>query len=87
MLSKKTKKGQSGLNGCGFVEGMRGNFIPAQSQYTVKFDVLGKEVPFSKDEICEVSCEIRTSAGDVVVPYPDKWKTQLLTGLVFKEMA
>ncbi|WP_425406846.1 hypothetical protein [Hwanghaeella sp.] len=77
--------GRSGIGGSGFASSYRGVFIPAQSQYEVKLDALGHKMPFLRQRVGKITCEIKTSAGDVVVPFPDGWKKRLLDNLVFKD--
>lgn len=74
-----------GPTSIGFVEELRGNFIPALSQYEIRIDILRRNVGFPKDEVGRISCEINTSAGTQVVAFPEKWKPLLLDVLSFKD--
>jgi len=76
-LSRSMEKSRHGLSAVGLPVSMRGNFIPPHSQYEVKIDILDLDVPCAQNEISDVTCQIKTSAGDITLPFPDKWKKLL----------
>jgi len=63
----------------------RGEFIPAHSQYEVKFPL--KRGWESSIREREVRCITRTSAGDTVTKFPNEWKELLYRCLEIKEVA
>ena len=84
-FSRKTKKHPNPSMGIGL--SLRGQFIPAHSQYEVKFDLKGAEIDIPEDDIGNIICTLKTSAGDETIKFPEKWRDTLFHCLKFKEGA
>lgn len=76
-FAPKSTNSAKGISGTGFGDSLRGTFITAQSQYEVWLNIGGAGVSLSEDEIGDIVCEIKTSAGDTTVPFPSRWRKAL----------
>lgn len=84
-FSRKDKKHH--LRSTGVVHSLRGQFIPALSQYEVKFDLMGTQIDIPENDIGDIVCTLKTSAGDETLEFPEKWRNTLFSCLEFKEEA
>lgn len=84
VLRRKLPGKSEGSEGIHIRESLRGNFIPAQSQYEVRLNLRGGKVRFAKEEIDEITYELRTSAGDITSIFPKKWRASLLECLDYE---